>query len=299
VNHSLGVLAHAHLAVEQPIEGFAVLESYRLQARRCCRRCHAEWLRRHGDYLVEIRDGAEARRVLNRSLRVTESLDGAGRVLFVHGISHHYVGRRDAALDDELRVLETLDLSSPRGYFLDALAMIAIFLRGAEPRHDRHVLARLARFRKRIEHLRGWTRVRARLRWVEGQVLGRLGEATESIRRLDGVRRHLLDKGPLRQAVAVTLDEALLYCRHDFGDNHRPVKSMLGACRDQLPPEEEARGEEAQLRAGLDRVFKAVAYCLDDGFDAVVELRSSFVVPVPGILPERLSGGTGIVLLPG
>ena len=297
MNHSLGVLAHAHLAVEQPIEGLAMLESYRRQARRCCRRCHADWLRRHGDYLVEIRDGAAARQVLNRCLRATENLDGAGRVLFVHGISHYYLGQRDKALGDELRVLATLALASPRGYFLDALAMLAVFLRGAELRHDRHVLKGLARFRKRIEHLRGWRRVRSCLRWVEGQLIGRLGDATESIRRLDGVRRYLLEAGPIRQAIAVTLDVAMLYCRHDFGDNHRPVKSMLNACLSQLPPEEKATGEQALLRVGLDRVLEAVDYSLDDGFDALVDFRSSFVVPVPGILAERLSSGTGIIVV--
>ena len=75
VNRSLGVLAHAHLAVEQPIEALAVLDSYRLQALRCCRPCKAEWLRRHGDYLVEVRDASRARWTLVRSLRAVEGVD--------------------------------------------------------------------------------------------------------------------------------------------------------------------------------------------------------------------------------
>jgi len=58
VHRSLGVLAHAHLAVEQTVEAFAVLESYRREALRCCRPCQADWWRRQGDYLVEVRDGA-------------------------------------------------------------------------------------------------------------------------------------------------------------------------------------------------------------------------------------------------
>ena len=45
VNRSLGVLAHAHLAVEQPIEGFGVLESYRRQAMGCCgKRWPSPWI---------------------------------------------------------------------------------------------------------------------------------------------------------------------------------------------------------------------------------------------------------------
>ena len=290
INHSLGVLAHAHLAVEQPVKAFGVLESYRQQALGCCASCRADWLRRRGDYLVEVKDGSGASEILNRCLRAVDSLDGAGRVGFVHGISHYFLGQRDAALEDEFHVLERLDLSSPRGYFLDALAMLAVFLRGATPEHDRWVLDRLGLFRARLKNVRGWTLVRVRLRWVEGQLLVRLGQMILGAQRLDGVRRYLLDHGPLRQAVAVSLDLCLIYCRHEggYGDNYRTVKSIIRACRERLS--DEATGEEAMLREGLDSLTGILESNPEEQiFDALVDLRSSFIVPVRGIVAERFS----------
>lgn len=288
VNRSLGVLAHAHLAVEQQVKAFSVLESYRHQALVCCSSCKADWLRRHGDYLVEIKDGPGASEVLSQCLRGIENPDKAGRVDFVHGISHYFEGQRDAALEDEFRVLERLDLSSPRGYFLDALAMLVVFLRGATPEQDRWALHRLGLFKIRIQSVRDWTVVRVRLRWVEGQLLARLGEITLGVRRLDGVRRYLLDHGPLRQAVAVTLDLCLIYCRHEdvYGDNYRTVKAMLRTCRERLS--DEAIGEEAMLRDGLDSLIAVFETNPEEQiFDALVDLRSSFIVPVRGIVAER------------
>ena len=47
------------------------------------------------------------------------------------------------------------------------------------------------------------------------------------------------------------------------------MKKTLNACLDQLPLEEEATGEEALLRAGLDQMLEAVDYSLDDGFIVV------------------------------
>lgn len=66
---------------------------------------------------------------------------------------------------------------------------------------------------------------------------------------------------------------------------------MLNACLRRLPVAEEARGEEAALRAGLEDVIGALEDSQDDGFDALVALRASFVVPAPGIMAERLGAG--------
>jgi hypothetical protein len=298
VNRSLGVLAHAHLAIEQQVEAFEVLESYRSQAMHCCSSCKADWWRRWGDYLVEIKDGSGAHETLSRCLHAADNLDEAGRIGFVHGISYYFLGRQDAAIENEFRVLERLDLSSPRGYFLDALAMLAVFLRGATPEHDRRVLHRLGLFRIRIQHVRDWGVVRVCLRWIEGQLLARLGDMGTAIERLDIVRRYLLEHGPVRQAVAVTLDLCLIYCRHadGYGENYRTVKSMIRVCWRLLP--EEATGEEAMLRAGLGRLLEVLEDNPEEQtFDALVDLRSSFMVPVRGIVAERLGGGRRIVLV--
>lgn len=143
--------------------------------------------------------------------------------------------------------------------------------------------------------MRDWEGVRIALRWVEGQLEARLGDFIQAKKRLDRVRRYLLESGPLRQAVAATLDLALIHCRHQYGDNYRTVKSMLRSCLSRFP--EQPMAEEAMLRDGLAVLRRVLEEDPEDhAFDAIVALRSSFVVAVPGIVGERLGGG-GIVLV--
>ena len=109
--------------------------------------------------------------------------------------------------------------------------------------------------------------------------------------------RLLLLEDPLRQGVAVTLDLALIYCRHEYvyGENDRTVKLMLRVCKRRLGVD--AVGEEARLRDGLEKLLEHLGDYPEEAFDALVALRSSFVVPVPGIVAERLGEGRGLVLL--
>ena len=70
---------------------------------------------------------------------------------------------------------------------------------------------------------------------------------------------------------------------------------MLRLCLRRIP--EEATGEEARLRDGLLGLREVLEEDPEDlAIDAIVGLRSSFVVAVPGIVAERLGEGKGIVL---
>ena len=88
---------------------------------------------------------------------------------------------------------------------------------------------------------------------------------------------------------------AAIYCRHEYGDNYRTAVSMLRPCLSRIP--EQATGEEAMLRDGLTGLRDLLEEDPEDeAIDAIVALRSSFVVAVPGIVAERLGGGREIVL---
>lgn len=289
VHRSLDTLIHAHIAVEQPAAALALLEELRVPAERCCSSCHAGWLRRYGDYLNEIREGAHADEFLSRSLAKIDNLDLAERTRFVRGISHHYRGARDLALEDEASVLEHLPLTAPRGYFLDAIAILAVLLKGAEPHHDEWALAVLTRFEARLTGVKYWTSVHTRVRWVVGQLLARLGDVRGALDRLDSVRRELLETGPIRHAVAATADQALLHCKSYHQESLRVLETMVAACeRYRLKGQREGREEpDPLLEHQLEAIAKTLERRPEIAYDAFVALRSSFVVPVPGIISAR------------
>ena len=287
VHRGLGTLAHAYLAIEQPEKAWDVLADYRTRAERCCSACLADWLRRYGDYLVEIREGAQAFEVLNRSLSKTGDVETASLTRFVRGISHHYLTDRDAALADEFAVLESPALGAPRGYFLDAIAVIAVLLRGAESLHDQRVLEILLRFDERLLDVRDWTEVRTRLNWVLGQVYARLGNMRRAIDLLESVRRKLLKSGPIRHAVAAAIDLALILCRRELDrDGVRSAQRVVGPCLRRL--QEDPAIEDPMLEANLVALTRILEDKPWSAFDALVAVRSSFVVPVPGIVSERV-----------
>lgn len=286
VHLALGVLAHAHLALNQRRAARHVLEGYRVDAARCCASCHGDWLRRHGDYLVELHDGGAAREYLERSLLRAVSPDSASRIRFLNGIALYHDGDRIGALEEELRVLASLNLSSPHGYFIDALAILAIILHGADPAVDARVRRHLERFRGRIAGLKDATDTRYRMVWVEGQLLAG-HDAGAALRRLDSARLHLFAKGPLRHAIAVSLDEAQVYSRRDHELGLNAAKTVIATCLRRLP--EGSQDGDAELRDGLEVVAETLRRRPEKAVDVIADLRSSFVVSVPGIVAQRLT----------
>jgi hypothetical protein len=286
VHLALGVLAHAHLALGQRRAAREVLEGYRNDAARCCSSCHGDWLRRQGDYQVEMHDGGAAREDLERSLRRAASPDSASRIRFLNGIALYHDGDRIGALEHELDVLASLELTSPQGYLIDALAILAIILRGAEPAVDARVREHLERFQGRLAGLGDATDLRYRMAWVEGQLLAGHDVRT-ALERLDGARLHLFEKGPLRHAIAVSLDLTQIYCRRDHEAGLEAAKRVLARCLRRLP--EGSQGQDGDLRKGVEDVAEMLPLRPENAVDALAELRSSFVVSVPGIVAERLT----------
>lgn len=104
------------------------------------------------------------------------------------------------------------------------------------------------------------------------------------------MRRHFLKTGPARVAVAVTVDLVMVYSR--ARRLHRQtidaISPILSRCL-QSPPE--PLGPE--LQRGLEEVSKVLDGRPWNVFDALEAFRSSFVVPIPGILAERIGPAPG------
>ncbi len=171
-NRASGVAVHVLVNTQQLEAAQAALDEYREAADACCRECVAEWFRRQGDLLVETQDPVKARLCLDLSARMLgDDLDDdtRGRILFVRGIAHHFLGFRDQALADVDQALLLLCLTRSRGYFLDAVAFVACFLQGGdEERHDERALEILAGVRRRLNDPEGVGELRARVRRAEG-----------------------------------------------------------------------------------------------------------------------------------
>ena len=122
--------------------------------------------------------------------------------------------------------------------------------------------------------------------WVEGQLLA--GHDVEAaLQRLDSARLHLFEKGPLRHAIAVSLDEAQVYSRRDHELGLQAAKTVIATCLRHLP--EGSQGRDGELRDGLEHVAETLRRRPEKAVDTLAELRSSFVVSVPGIVAERLT----------
>lgn len=289
INHSHVVLAHALLAREEYEDAFEVLIGNWAAAYACCPQCRTDWVQRAADVLIEAGRPDAALPVLDAVLEAkpaadseTPEADARGRILFLRGIAHHLLGDADRALADADATLQAISLRSPRGYFHDTIALIACFLVPAEPRHHHHALHVLAAFRSRIKGLKKWTEARRLLSWVEGLVLGRLGHQQPSMDRLERVREAQVESGPARYAVAITADLAQLYAGSVHESNLRAIRRVVGAClaRRDLDPDHRRRLREVDALVRREPEQAA----------AITALRTSFIVPVPGLLAWKWLG---------
>ncbi len=288
-NASYGVLSHAYNAHRDFFWGGKMLRFNRARALACCPRCRSEHFRREGDFFGERNQPADALQAFERSIAERDEElagDELGRFCFPRSVAWYLSGDHDRALADIGRTLELVSLDAPRGFFMDSPAMLAIYLGGGEPRHDRLAMEILERFRKRIQGLRRWEAVRARLLWVRGQVFGRLGNIKDARRTLYYAQQRLIAYGLARESVAVCLDGAQLECRHGepWWTNNETAQEILGRCLDRrtdLP--QDHRHEMTQIK---DRVLVRQP---QEAFRVIGELRTSFVAPVPNRLQERLA----------
>ncbi|MCP3961198.1 MAG: hypothetical protein GY719_25405 [bacterium] len=207
-----------------------------------------------------------------------EDLDGDTRIriLFVRGIAHLYLGRRDQA---------RLSLTSSRGYFADAVALVACFLQGGdEERHDELALDILAGFRERLKGQKGFVEVRDRIRWVAGLAHGRLGHPRRARKGLDRAREAHARHSPHRYALAIACDEMPLLCRRHPEMFIRSIRQIMTWCKENLKLEPELR--KRLLQAAQD-LGKAPWH----SHQIIASLRRSYTVPVPGLLCDDVVSG--------
>jgi hypothetical protein len=283
IHRAHGVLAHACIARRDRDRAEQVLEDCRLSALSCCKACSSDWLMRRGDLLAESQKGTQARAMIARSreeLGDRLDADTDARLSFIEGIGCLFELDRDGALEQVGKALRGLDLTSPRGYFLDSIAFIGWYLdRGAEPRHFEEAARHLDDLQERLKGLDDWGDVRVRKCWVEGLVHGRLGDWRKAVDKLDSARQALLRSGPPRHAVAVTLDECQAHARRMNDVSLRLIERMLGICR-------RKRDLDPTMRNHLKHLLKAVSWQPETAPYRLASFRKSFIVPVPGLLGE-------------
>ncbi len=287
LNQARGIAVHASIGGTRWAEAAERLGEYQQEAFACCTRCASDWLRRQGDLLVETHDAEGSRTTLKLAARVLgEDLDddARGRILFVRSIAYYYLGERDRALGDVGDALRLLSLQTPQGYFMDAIAMVGCFLqRGAERRHYEVALAHLLALRDRLKGCkgRGWLEVRDRLRWVVAQIEAWLGHPRRARACLERVRVKHIKHSPHRYALAIAVDEALIYCLHLPEVHIRSIRGILSACKRELKLEPEIRRHLREAARQLGENAWRVR-------EILVTLRQSYIVPVPGLLIERV-----------
>lgn len=285
VNFSESLLAHAHLCLWDKFWAGRTLEKNRRSALRCCRRCRSDFFRRLGDLLAEEEKPLESLKAFNRCLKEAGDLSGdaLGRVLFPRSVALYFCGQPDLALEDIERVLELISVDSPRGYFLDAVAFIAVYLRGAGPSHAARGLEVLERFLERIHKL-PWKDARTRTRWVQAHLQARLGNVSRAIELMEMACRALIKDGLAREIVAGVIDLGQLKCRPSNlrEDNLASARRWIERCLDKRDDLSE------EHRAGLKKILAVFKSHPEDVFDRLGELRQSFVAPVPGLLGERI-----------
>lgn len=286
LNRSYGVLAHAYAARRDYYWAHQTLAAARERALACCPRCRSDHFHRLGDLLMEKRRLDDSLAVLDRALEAGRELsaDARGRIHFVRGITHHLLGNRGRALADAGATLELVDLSSPRGYFVDTGACIAIYVAGGDPEHDTLGSSLLAAFDQRIKGLRGWGDWTTRRMWTDAHLQARQGDFDRARPLMRRAYTRLLADGLPREAIAAALDAGQLRCRTGLPSprNWQAAIELAERCLARRPD------LDAGHRDGLSEILGVLADHPEDAFRQMVELRRSFVAPVPGVMAERI-----------
>ncbi len=282
MHHAEGVRVHAYIATTEWDQAGEYLEDYRASALTCCEACAGDWYIRQGDLLVERRDPKAASVAIAQSIDKLgcASGDKFGRICFIRGLEGFYRGAPGPALDDVGITLREVDLESPRGYFMDALAFLSCFLqRLVERYHDEQALEIAEAFKMRLQGLEHWTEVRTRLAWVEGQLHARLRHWRRADRRFEKARNSLTRQGPDRHALAAAIDHCLLYTHRPCDDSRRRILSILGSCERRL------KQLDPDLKKQLKLAKSTISNRPRDTAMALLWLRRSFIVPVAAIVP--------------
>ncbi len=281
IHRAHGIHVHALIDGRRCHQAAEVLEDYRLSALACCPSCASDWHLRHADVSLEGFIPGHAGPALDLSLDNLgpgATADQRARRCFLRAILHHFQRSPGGALDDAGVVLRDLDLTSPRAYFLDTLAFIAVFLqRSRDPGHDSRALALLDEFRQRLRGASGFTAVRTRLAWVEGEIRARRRDWRRAHDCLAKAQKDLARTAPPKHLLAAGLDRCQLYAQRPNDASRREVLRTLGYYKTALDL-------EPGLKKGLEKTIRVVSSTPRYMLEALTRLRLSFIVPVPGIV---------------
>ncbi|MEM7353982.1 MAG: hypothetical protein AAF657_24485, partial [Acidobacteriota bacterium] len=287
VNLAKGVAVHSVIGRTQWRTAAKLLAEYRQDAVDCCAVCAGDWLRRQGDLLTEAHDPVLAAGFLDLSAEILgKNLgdDMRGRILFVRSIAHFFARNPVQALRDADEALRSYALSTPRGYFMDTIALFGCFLKDrAERQHYQAALDSLTDFRQRIKgQSKGWHEVRDRLRWVIAQIDAWLGHSRRARVALERTRASHRKHSPHRYALAIALDETLVYCMHrNLPHVHvRSIQGILKSCKQNLKLEDD-------LKRKLRHAARQLGESPWHARQILVGLRRSFIVPVPSLLASN------------
>ncbi len=287
INRSYGVLSHGFIAARDMFWAGKVLQDARDRALACCPRCRSEHLRREGDFFGEEYLVPESLEALNHSLEEggsSLSPDARARTLFIRSISHHFDGQRSRSIADAGATLADLLLTSPGGYLVDAVVLLAVFVRGGDPEHDAAALAHVDGVLARIRDKDDWADLRSRAAWVKAHLCARVGDGRRARDQREIAVRRLLAGGLAREAVAATLDLAMLRCRHP-----EPREDSIGITRREIKACLARRGDIPDaLREALKEMLTVLEVYPEGAFAKLAECRRSFIAPVPGVLAERI-----------
>ena len=285
---SVGVLAYAYMARWDHFWAGKILNLHKPQILACCPDCRSEYFRREGDRLAELRKPDEALVAFRRSVDERRGIfvtDDFGRFCLARSLGFHFRGDRDPALEDLGRTMRHTSLAAPKGFFLDAAAMVGIYVLGGDPCHDRRGLELIEELARRIKGRdETWSIVRTRLLWVKGLLHARLGEIRRARRCLTVAHRQLVKHGLAREAVACSIDLAQLGCRH-WDPPERNVESAQKVISRCLKRKDLRAEHEIELTKLRDQVLRKYPY---DAFNELGALRLSFVAPVPHRADERI-----------
>lgn len=284
VHQSLGVLLHALTASRHNAETWALVEEYGTKASRCCARCESEFYYRYGDVLVEKKRPEAALAALRKSLALRAKGvddDWYGRLLTLVAIACFYLRDFKQAISIAGEALARLDLASPRGYFIDTVAHMVVFLPPTDGRYDKTALRLLKQFKRRlVGYGDDLADVRGHLLWAEGILYARLGKRLTAMKRLESARQSLLKHGLAREAAAVTIDHALAYKPRGDEVNVRAVRPLVVKCLRQRNDLDE------ELAVRLEAFLSMLEEEPERALPELLALRASFYAPVPGRLGE-------------
>ena len=280
INSSRGVLVHANFAAKDLERAKELLDGYEQAAVNCCPSCKNDYFLRKADYHLESRRDHRAHLELMRCAEELEpggDPDSIGIMLFLRGIVNNHIGRIVEALADAYYVLRELPLDSPRGYFLDTIAYIAWFVLRSDGSHDLEALEELEAFRERIKGLKGWGNALTRVRWVEGGLYARLGDARRAGERFDVTEKALQKTGPTRHVLAVSLDKMQLLARTPRNTNLTEMRTIVARCLRVLELDEKTKRRLQKIENDLVRRPEKAPYFL-------ARMRAKVVSSVPGLV---------------